>query len=267
MRQKRADHIESMSTPPTRKIIVKSIKNLVKNPFFEEKILPTRKISIRKSRNKYSLSQPKNQESPYLSKHKNRTNSKSSLSKSSSILGSEFAENFNFYESMADKFGKSVERKFKQSVGNHFVFPMSKERSEDSESSIQSLKKINFYKLKKQNDREPLTCQDKMIEMIIAMRHVEKPHLYKILNKDTKLFEEFSKYVYGVSDSKKVEQEESKSKASARNSSAGNKDFEREINGHYIKTISPCKSRSKFSSKLISKKKSMSRSFMDSEKN
>ena len=40
--------------------------------------------------------------------------------------------------------------------------------------------------------------QDKLIEFIVALRDIEKPRLYRILNKNTKLFSAFSQVVEGV---------------------------------------------------------------------
>jgi hypothetical protein len=52
--------------------------------------------------------------------------------------------------------------------------------------------------LKNQNDKVALSYQDKLIEFIVALRDIEKPRLYRILNKNTKLFSEFGKIVDGV---------------------------------------------------------------------
>ena len=78
------------------------------------------------------------------------------------------------------------------------MLPRSGDFCEDSESSIQSLKGVEFYKLKVQNDRQEIDFQDKLIEFVVALRDIEKPRLYRILNKNTKLFSVFAQVVEGV---------------------------------------------------------------------
>jgi len=119
-------------------------------------------------------------------------------SSSISDLSSEEQDNFNKYESIAEKFGAKVERRFENSQSNKFVLPRSGDFCEDSESSIQSLKGVEFYKLKVQNDRQEIDFQDKLIEFVVALRDIEKPRLYRILNKNTKLFSVFAQVVEGV---------------------------------------------------------------------
>lgn len=91
-----------------------------------------------------------------------------------------------------------VQRRFDNSEANHFKLPRIYQPSSDSESSLQSLKNVVFYKLKSQNDKHLMSQQDRLIEFLVALRDIEKPRLYRILNKNTKLFQEFSRIVEGV---------------------------------------------------------------------
>jgi len=63
------------------------------------------------------------------------------------------------------------------------------------------LKSVTFYDLADQNNRLTMSYTDKLVEYIVALRRFEKPKLYQLLAKGTRLFSELVSAINGADSS------------------------------------------------------------------
>jgi len=100
-----------------------------------------------------------------------------------------------------DQFKRKINYKFQNSSMNR-EYNFERLESFDSENSIcDSLEEVSIYDLHKQNHKNQIEDLDKLVELICYLKQFDKPYIYSLFGRDSKILDLTYDLVTSVSNS------------------------------------------------------------------